>query len=203
LPATLSYTAHAGEVSQAPQVVNINAGSAPVKYTTSTASASWLHATPGNGSAPGFMNISVAPAGLAPGTYTGAVTVSAEGVANSPQAVFVTLTVSAKPVPKLAVSPMSMSFTAQAGGKPPAGQTIAMVSTGEAFGFKVSTGTSASWLSATPSDGQTPGSITVSVNPSGLAAGTYNGSVSIAASDAGNSPRSVPVTLVVTPAGKK
>jgi hypothetical protein len=203
LPATLSYTAHAGEVTQAPQAVNINAGSAPVKYTTSTASASWLHATPANGSAPGFMSISVAPVGLAPGTYTGAVTVSAEGVANSPQAVFVTLTVSAKPVPKLAVSPMSMSFTAQAGGKPPAGQTIAMVSTGEAFGFKVSTGSSSAWLSATPADGQTPGSITISVNPSGLAAGTYNGSVSIAASDAGNSPRVVPVTLVVTPAGKK
>ncbi len=203
LPATLSYTAHAGEVTQAPQVVNINAGSAPVKYTTSTASASWLHATPGNGSAPGFMNIAVSPAGLAPGTYTGAVTVSAEGVANSPQAVFVTLTVSSKPVPKLAVSPVSMSFTAQAGGKPPAGQTIAMVSTGEAFGFKVSTGSSAAWLSATPGDGQTPGSITVSVNPSGLATGTYSGSVSIAAGDASNSPRTVPVTLVVTPAGKK
>jgi hypothetical protein len=203
LPATLSYTAHAGEVTQAPQVVNINAGSAPVKYTTSTASASWLHATPANGSAPGFMNISVAPAGLAPGTYTGAVTVSAEAVANSPQAVFVTLTVSAKPVPKLAVSPASMSFTAQAGGKPPTGQTIAMVSTGEAFGFKVSTGSSAAWLSATPADGQTPGSITVSVNPSGLAAGTYNSSVSIAATEAGNSPRIVPVTLVVTPAGNK
>ena len=203
LPATLSFTAHAGEVSQAPQVVNINAGSAPIRYTTSTASASWLHATPASGSAPGSMDISVAPAGLAPGTYTGAVTVSAEGVANSPQAVFVTLTVSSKPVPKLAVSPASMSFTAQAGGKPPAGQTIAMISTGELLGFKVTTGPSAAWLSASPGDGQTPGSITVSVNPAGLAAGTYSSSVSIAATEAGNSPRVVPVTLVVTPAGKK
>jgi hypothetical protein len=203
LPATLSFTSHAGEVTQAPQVVTINGGSAPIHYTASTASASWLHATPAIGSAPGSINISVAPAGLAAGTYTGAVTVSAEGVANSPQAVFVTLTVSSKPVPKLAVSPASMSFSAQAGGKPPAGQTIAMVSTGEAFGFKVTTGSSAAWLSATPADGQTPGSITVSVNPSGLAAGTYNSSVSIAAPEAGNSPRTVPVTLVVTPAGNK
>jgi hypothetical protein len=203
LPATLSFTAHAGEVSQASQVVTINGGSAPIRYTASTASASWLHATPAIGSAPGSMNISVAPAGLAAGTYTGAVTVSAEGAANSPQAVFVTLTVSSKPVPKLAVSPASMSFIAQAGGKPPAGQTIAMISTGEAFGFKVTTGSSAAWLSATPADGQTPGSITVSVNPSGLAAGTYNSSVSIAATEAGNSPRIVPVTLVVTPAGNK
>jgi len=203
LPATLSFTAHAGEVSQAPQVVTINAGSASIRYTSSTASASWLHATPASGSAPGSMNISVAPAGLGAGTYTGAVTVASEGVANSPQAVFVTLTVSSKPVPKLAVSPASMSFTAQAGGKPPAGQTIAMVSTGEALSFKVTTGTSAAWLSATPADGQTPGSITVSVNPSGLAPGTYSSSVSIAATEAGNSPRIVPVTLVVAPAGNR
>jgi hypothetical protein len=196
LPAALSFTAHTGGVSQASQAVTINGGSAPVRYTASTASASWLHATPASGS----MNISVAPAGLAPGTYTGAVTVSAEGVANSPQAVFVTLTVTAKPAPKLAVSPASMSFTAQAGGKPPAGQTIAMVSTGDALSFKVTTGNSAAWLSATPADGPTPGSITVSVNPSGLAAGTYSSSISIAATEAGNSPRTVPVTLVVTPA---
>jgi hypothetical protein len=200
LPAALSFTAHTGGVTQASQAVTINGGTAPIHYTASTASASWLHTTPAGGSAPGAMNISVAPAGLAPGTYTGAVTVSAEGVANSPQAVFVTLTVSAKPAPKLAVSPASMSFTAQAGGKPPAGQTIAMVSTGEALSFKVSTGNSAAWLSATPVDGPTPGSITVSVNPSGLAAGTYSSSVSIAATEAGNSPRTVPVTLVVTAA---
>jgi hypothetical protein len=94
-----------------------------------------------------------------------------------------------------------MSFAAQAGGKPAAGQTIATISTGEALSFKVTTGNSAAWLSATPADGQTPGSITVSVNPSGLAAGTYSSSVSIAATEAGNSPRIVPVTLVVTPAG--
>ncbi|KAA6458658.1 hypothetical protein DYQ86_19075 [Acidobacteria bacterium AB60] len=202
-PPTLSFTSHTGEVTQASQTITISSGGAPFHYTASTASASWLKATPVSGASPGAMNISVAPAGLAAGTYTGAVTVSAEGVANSPQAVFVTLTVSPKPVPRLAVSPASMTFTAQAGGKPPAGQTIAMVSTGDKLGFKVSTGTSASWLSATPNDGATPGSITVSVNPAGLAAGTYNSSVSIAASDAGNSPRVVPVTLVVTAAGKK
>ena len=209
LPATLSFTAHTGDVSQGSQIITINSSgtnnssSAPIHYTASTASASWLHATPASGSAPGSINISVAPAGLAAGTYTGAVTVDAQGVANSPQAVFVTLNVSSRPVPKLAVNPTSMSFTAQAGGKPPAGQTIAMVSTGAALGFKVTTGSSAAWLFATPADGLTPGSITISVNPSGLAAGTYHGSVSIAANEAGNSPQIVPVTLVVTPAGNR
>lgn len=202
LPATLSFTAHAGEVSQGSQIITINSGGAPIHYSASTASASWLHATPASGSSPGSLNISVAPAGLAAGTYTGSVTVDADGVANSPQAIFVTLTISSKPLPKLAMNPTSMSFTAQAGGKAPAGQTIAMVSTGAALGFKVTTGSSAAWLSATPSDGQTPGSITISVNPSGLAAGTYNSSVSIAAAGAGNSLQMVPVTLVVTPARK-
>lgn len=201
-PDTLSFTSHTGEVTQPSQTITINSGGASFHYTASTASASWLKATPVSGISPGSMNISVTPVGLAPGTYTGAVTVSADGVANSPQAVFVTLNVSSKPVPKLAVSPASMTFTAQAGGKPPAGQTIAMISTGDKLGFKVTTGTSAAWLAATPGDGQTPGSITVSVNPAGLAAGTYSGSVSIAAADAGNSPRVVPVTLVVTAAKK-
>ena len=199
-PSTLSFTSHTGEVTQPSQTIAISGGAA-FHYTASTASASWLKTTPVSGSSPGAMNISVSPSGLAPGEYTGAVTVSADGVTNSPQAVFVTLTVSSKPVPKLAVSPASMSFTAPAGGKAPAGQTIAMISTGSALGFKVTTG-GTTWLSATPGDGQTPGSITVSVNPAGLAVGTYNSSVSIAASDAGNSPRVVPITLVVTAAKK-
>jgi uncharacterized protein (TIGR03437 family) len=52
------------------------------------------------------------------------------------------------------------------------------------------------WLSATPASGVTPGTVTVSVNPASLAAGTYNGTVTITASATG-SPISIPVTLTV------
>ena len=43
----------------------------------------------------------------------------------------------------------------------------------------------------------TPGMVTVSVNPAGLPAGTYNGTVLITAAGAANSPLRIPVTLVV------
>jgi Viral BACON domain len=43
--------------------------------------------------------------------------------------------------------------------------------------------------------------VTVSVNPTGLSAGTYNGTVTITATGATGSPQSVKVTLAVTPAG--
>jgi len=203
MPANLSFTTQIGGVAPGAQILMIGSGASSIAFPTSTASASWLHAAAASGTTPGSISISVAPAGLAAATYTGAVTVAADGAANSPQAVFVTLTVSATPLPRLAVNPTSMSFTAQVGGKPPAGQTIAIVSTGAPLGFSVTAGSSAAWLAATPADGLTPGSITISVNPSGLAAGSYKSSISIAATGADNSPQTVPVTLVVTSAGNQ
>ena len=35
------------------------------------------------------------------------------------------------------------------------------------------------WLSASPTSGSTPGSVIVAVNPSGLAAGTYHGTLTV------------------------
>jgi hypothetical protein len=58
---------------------------------------------------------------------------------------------------------------------------------------------SATWLTVTPTTGTTPGSISVSVITTGLVAGTYTGTLSIAATGAGNSPLSVAVTLTVSP----
>ena len=68
-------------------------------------------------------------------------------------------------------------------------------------GFALSYTVSASggtWLAVTPASGTTPGSVSVSVNTTGLEAGTYSGSVTITSSGASNSPRTVQVTLAVT-----
>jgi hypothetical protein len=56
-------------------------------------------------------------------------------------------------------------------------------------------------LTASPATGATPGSVNVSVNPAGLAVGTYNGTVSVASTGAGNSPQIVSVSLTITSAG--
>ena len=71
-------------------------------------------------------------------------------------------------------------------------------SSGTALNY--TTATSATWLLVTPASGSTPGSLSVSVNPGGLAAGTYTGNVTVTAAGASNSPKTVPVSLTVTAA---
>src|SRR5258708_19431509 len=50
---------------------------------------------------------------------------------------------------------------------------------------------------SSPASGSTPGSITVSVNATGLSTGVYNGHVIVTASGIANSPQSIPVSLEV------
>ena len=57
----------------------------------------------------------------------------------------------------------------------------------------------AAWLSVSPASGTNSGTVTVTPNISGLAAGTYNATVTIDAGTATGSPASIPVTLTVAP----
>ncbi|HLP60110.1 MAG TPA: hypothetical protein VK186_14820, partial [Candidatus Deferrimicrobium sp.] len=54
-----------------------------------------------------------------------------------------------------------------------------------------------SWLSCSPASGSDAGVITVSVDATGLTPGTYNGSITVSAPNADNSPQSTAVTLKV------
>jgi uncharacterized protein (TIGR03437 family) len=55
-------------------------------------------------------------------------------------------------------------------------------------------------LSVSPVSGTAPSAPSISVSPAALSAGTYNGSIQIAAAGASNSPASIAVTLTVAPA---
>jgi uncharacterized protein (TIGR03437 family) len=85
----------------------------------------------------------------------------------------------------------------------PAGQTLQVQAGGTATSFTVTTQTTnggSTWLAATPMSGTTPASITVSVNPSGLAPGTYQGTVLIGAANAlAAVPVQVTLNVVATP----
>jgi hypothetical protein len=92
-PATMSFSAIAGEANPSPRTLSItNTGGGSLNW-TATVDQPWLAANPGAGAAPSSVTISVNTAGLAPGSYAGAITVSAPGVANSPQVVAVSLSV--------------------------------------------------------------------------------------------------------------
>jgi hypothetical protein len=99
----------------------------------------------------------------------------------------------------LVAMPTSLSFTVN--GAEPADQTISVTSSGSPIAVTASSATSpagGTWLTIMPPGGNTPLTETVHIVATGLAANTYNGSVSFASTGATNSPVSVPVTLTVT-----
>lgn len=98
----------------------------------------------------------------------------------------------------LQASPTSLTFQAVQGGSNPSSQVVSL-SKSNARLVTWNSGDNANWLSASPASGTmtTSAQVVVTVNTSGLAAGTYNGNVTIALNKGGNV--SVPVTLTVTP----
>ena len=160
----------------------------------------WISVSPATGtmtqaSYAGFLytytatvNINADPTGIAAGSaYTGTVNFSAGGGVVS---VPVTLNVSAQPA-KYTVAPQSLTFSYQQGNTTlPATQSISVFSVPTGGTFTATS--SSSWLTV-GSGGTTPGSVAVSANVTGLAAGTYSGTVAIGSI-------SVPVTLTLTKA---
>ena len=94
-------------------------------------------------------------------------------------------------------TPASLSFSASAGGNAPGAQTVNLSSSIAGLSFTAST--SAAWLSASPSSGSIPAALAVSTNPASLAAGTYQGTVTITVPNAVPSATTVAVTLTVLP----
>jgi hypothetical protein len=177
-------------------MVAVSSSGGAINYTTAT-SATWLSATPASGATGGNVTVSVNPSGLAAGTYAGNVTLTSSGASNSPKAIPITLTVTAAQSPTMTVSPLSLSFSYQTGGAMPASKTVNLTGS-SALSYTASC--SGGWLSVSPASGNTPGSVSVSVNPSGLTTGTYNGSIAITGTGASNSPQNVAVSLTVTAA---
>jgi len=81
--------------------------------------------------------------------------------------------------PQLFVSPASLGFAFLAGGSVPSSQVLFVGASSPAVNFTTSGSTSSggNWLTVTPSNATTPFSLTVSVNPVGLPAGSYNGNI--------------------------
>jgi uncharacterized protein (TIGR03437 family) len=101
----------------------------------------------------------------------------------------------------LAVAPQDLTFNYAVGGAAPAAQSVAITNVG-AGTLNWTASTSDYWIAASPASGTaapgSPGTLSISINPVNLAAGTYPTSVQIAAAGATGSPASVAVTLIVT-----
>ena len=194
---TLSFTATEGGASPAAQTFDVtNTGGGSLSFTAGE-SVPWLSLSPASGSAPATVTVTPSIAGLAPGTYTTPITVTAAGASGSPKTVDVTLTVNPA-TPVLAVSTSTLSFTATEGGASPAAQSFDVTNTGGGT-LSFTAGESVPWLSLSPASGSAPATVTVTPSIAGLAPGTYTTPITVTAAGASGSPKTVDVTLIVSP----
>ncbi len=140
-----------------------------------------------SGAIPATLNVTINPSGLTTGTYQG--TITATDAESSTQTVAVTLDVGGL---STIANPSSLVFVAQAGGPAPATQNVSVAASPNATWTATVTGT---WLSVSSTSGSAPAQLTVSANPTGLAAGTYAGNVLI---DLDTHTQNIQVTLVVS-----
>lgn len=98
------------------------------------------------------------------------------------------------------VSPATLSFSYTAGAASPPSQTVVITSPGASLTYTASASTASGgpWLSVSPASGIVSATLTISVNPSALAPGSYNGTITITPSGTGNTPQTVPVKLTVS-----
>jgi hypothetical protein len=196
-PGEVNFAWQIGQALPANQQVAVASSGGPLDYTVAASTDSgglWLSAQ-GGGTTPSVVDIHCAPAGMAAGTYTGKVTLSSGGASNSPLVIPVTLVVTNAVT--LIAAPASLSFTYEPPLNAPAPQQIRITSSGAQIAFSSSVAAGAPWL-AVAGDATTPGNLTVTVNPTGLAPGDYAGTVVVQSDAAGNNPLEVPVSLHVT-----
>ena len=121
--------------------------------------------------------------------YTGLVTIQVQAAAGSDA-----MNIMASPGVTLAASPSALQFS-YTPGSPEQAQTIEITSTGGVLDWTATA--NAGWVALSVSSGATPEALQVSLNPTGLPAGTYAAQVEIAAAGTNANPVVVPVTLSV------
>ena len=189
---SLVYNVTAGN-DPTPEVVSVNnAGGGTLNWTVAS-NVQWLTVTPAGSS----FTVFVATTGLATGTHQATITVTAAGVANSPQTIAVTLTLA--PPPSITLAPSSLTFSAVAGGANPAAQNVQLsFSNNAAVAWTASD--NVSWLSVAAASGTGGAQLSASVNTTGLAAGTHTATITVSSTGVtSNSPQTVAVTLNLAP----
>jgi uncharacterized protein (TIGR03437 family) len=138
----------------------------------------------------------VNPTGLALGTYNGSITISPK----NDTATVVPVTLAVTPPKVITVSPPQFTFAYQIGGPVPNAQALQVngITSGLTFTVQSSTSSGGNWLLVNSSGGTTPAVISVSVNPTNLPAGSYQGTISVAGTNGASGSTVVPVGFTVT-----
>jgi hypothetical protein len=199
-PALLSFTGTAGGANPAAQTMSVfsSGGGSIGDWTISVSTddgSSWLSVSPASGSGAAPVSVSVNAAALAGGAHNGIITITTAGGASSTARVYAQMCSS-----QVIVSPPALVFTSGVG--PGVLNVLSVTALGCPNSpppfpatISVSTKDGGNWLSASPGPGPVGGLTFVSANPNGLAAGIYNGAVTL--TFANGATTSTPVTLIL------
>jgi uncharacterized protein (TIGR03437 family) len=199
---TLSFSAVAGGSAPATQTLTVSSasGAAGVSFTAAASSTGgWLSVSPTSATTQATLTVSVNQANLSGGNYSGSITITPAGGT----AVVVQVGLSVVSQPSILVSPATLTFAFQAGsgGSVTPGQ-VTITASGGTANFQASASSTGNWLSVTPTSGSTSSTatLTVQVNPAGLAASTtpYTGTITITGASGTQGSATVNVLLNVT-----
>ncbi len=199
-PATIDFKYTMGNPLPAAQTLQIKSTGAALAFTIPQIASPWVSLSAYSGTTPANIKVYVNPTSLPSGAQQATITVNAPQGATTTQTYIVTLEVS-DPPPTLVPNTTTMAFV-YATDQPafPAAQALVLTSTGAAISaaIAVSGGT---WLSAQYSGSISivgiPSAINVNVNPTGLAPGSYSGSIKFTPSNTAIAAVTVAVTLSV------
>ncbi|KAF0144039.1 MAG: hypothetical protein FD156_2196 [Nitrospirae bacterium] len=201
-PLALSFEAEEGGTTPPMQDLTITNSGEGILNWIATSDSNWLTLSQTTGVTdnitPSILSLGIKMAGLAAGTYSGAVKITADSGATD--TITVTLTVIAPPK-ILRIKPSSLSFKAQKGGPIPLSQTITIENAGQGEMNWTATADQPAWLAINTTSGTAPSTVSVNAASSLMDAGTYTGTITIAAPGAQGSPASVNVNLRVIYAG--
>ncbi len=201
-PASLDFGAVQSGVAPAVQTFAVqNTGASTLTWQAST-SANWLTLTPSSLgtaippslTAPGLVTVTV-DSNLSPGTYNATIVISSTEAPNSPM--FIDVNFIALVPPTLDIQPSILNYSLDIDAMPET-QIVNIDNSGQGS-LTWQASSNDAWTSLVASDIQTPGVLSVTVNPANLRAGYYTGSVVISSTEAVNAPQIVALSLQVAP----
>ena len=188
---SLSFGAQSGGATPDTQRVAVGSNPPGISFLASVATTSggdWLTVSPTTGTAPATLTVSVKT--LPVGIYTGTITLTP--ATGAPVTIAVSLTITAGPAITASVSSLQFYYTI--GTKTPDAQSFNVTAI-SSINFKVAASADVSgWLTASPKSAVAPNLVTVTVDPKGLASGTYSGKVTVSTATGD----SIDVTVILT-----
>jgi hypothetical protein len=196
---SLGFAGTVGGTNPSTQTIAVsNIGGGTLTWTASS-TASWLTLSPLSGTNTGTITANVNQAGLLAGSYTAMISVTATGATAKTIPVTLTLTASTTST-TIGLTPTTLAFAGTVGGTNPAAKPFTITNSGGGT-LSWTLSSNAAWLHINTPSGTTTtetDTINASVTTSGMAAGTYNGIITVTASGSSNSPRQIPVSLTLS-----